>query len=271
MMPFASTSSSLEPSILNAEPFDEIIRFIADWIHRKATGEANIEIEAKVGVLREKGSKARIFLPVVTETVLAADFNGARFESSMPLAQHRQFNTMLNQLLETYNKPDYPHARMGYRHLRVVDSFYDVGGTKVRVTRDAETNQVLQCVSKRRLDDLNIFCPNANADWRVSINVEEPAHEVPTGSEQYRRHKDRMQYTHQAFHLDLTQVKSSRPTGTDPPVHELEIEFAQPDELMRLAAARGDRSHPDCDGFDELVRVFVNNCRLMIRNVSAWD
>lgn len=54
-------------------------------------------------------------------------------------------------------------------------------------------------------------------------------------------------------------------------MHELEIEFAQAEDLMRLAAFRGDRSSPDCDAFDELVRVFVNNCRLMIRNVVRRD
>lgn len=50
-------------------------------------------------------------------------------------------------------------------------------------------------------------------------------------------------------------------------MHELEVEFAQGDELMRYAAVRGDRSSPDSDTFDELVRVFVNNCRVLIRNV----
>lgn len=264
-------AGALEPSILNAEPFDEVMRYIADWIYNTAAGHANVEIEAKIGILKEKGSEERVALPVMTETILAPAFDRVRFESNMPLAQHRQFNAMLNQLLETYGKPDYPYARIRYKHVKIVDSFYAVGGEKVRVSRDAETNKVVQCVVKRRLGDLNILCPNSYADWRVSINVEEPVQELPTGSEQYQRHKDRIEYTHQSFHLDLTQVRSFGPGGKDQPIHELEIEFAQPGELMRLAAFRADRSHPDCDGFDELVRVFVNNCRLMIRNVSAWD
>ena len=54
-------------------------------------------------------------------------------------------------------------------------------------------------------------------------------------------------------------------------MRELEVELAEPEELMRLTSIRGDRSSPDCDAFDEFVRVFVNNCRLLIRNAVGWD
>ena len=59
---------SLEPSILNAEPFDEVMRYIADWLYNTVKGHSHVEIEAKIGVLRDKGSGHRVSLPVLTET-----------------------------------------------------------------------------------------------------------------------------------------------------------------------------------------------------------
>ncbi|KAG8942738.1 hypothetical protein FRC03_002908, partial [Tulasnella sp. 419] len=41
----------LEPSILNAEPLDEFVMEIADWIHKHSYGKQHIEVEAKVGML----------------------------------------------------------------------------------------------------------------------------------------------------------------------------------------------------------------------------
>lgn len=69
--------SSLPPlslSILGVEPVDEFIREIADFIHhmimtRPDVGpDAKVEVEAKVGVLRERMSGQRPKLPVLVET-----------------------------------------------------------------------------------------------------------------------------------------------------------------------------------------------------------
>jgi polynucleotide 5'-triphosphatase len=72
-----------------------------------------------------------------------------------------------------------PHSKspIEYKHQYLVDSFYDPEGTdrdKVRVTRDERSGAVLECVRKTRLGDLNVFCPKRNADFRVSVNVEQP-------------------------------------------------------------------------------------------------
>lgn len=117
---------------------------------------------------------------------------------------------MLNKLLETYGQPSYSGSKIRYQHLRLVDSFYPTGGRgreKLRVTRDG--TKTVQSVVKRRIGDLNILCPSSNADWRVSVNVEDPIPEPPAGGEDYQRHKDRMSYSHQAFRIDLTQVKTT--------------------------------------------------------------
>lgn len=90
----------------------------------------------------------------------------------------------------------------------------------------------------------------------------------------HTRRKDRITYTHQAFQVDLTQVTPNGPTHhphpSAPPhpstlLHELEVEFRDPKELMRLAALR-DRDIEGSEGYDELVRVFVNNVHILVRN-----
>jgi hypothetical protein len=72
----AISSSALPPlslSILGVEPLDEFIREVADFIHhlittRPAELQGDIEVEAKVGVLRDRGTGNRLQLPVLVET-----------------------------------------------------------------------------------------------------------------------------------------------------------------------------------------------------------
>lgn len=49
----------LEPSFLNMEPQDEFIKEIADWVSYMSSGRPNIEIEAKFGVVLDKGTGNR--------------------------------------------------------------------------------------------------------------------------------------------------------------------------------------------------------------------
>jgi len=63
----------LSLSILGVEPLDEFIREVADFVHhlittRPADLKGDIEVEAKIGVLRERGTGNRLQLPVLVET-----------------------------------------------------------------------------------------------------------------------------------------------------------------------------------------------------------
>ena len=62
----------LSLSILGVEPLDEFIREVADFVHHmimtRPNQEGAIEVEAKVGVLREKNSGQRLSFPVLVET-----------------------------------------------------------------------------------------------------------------------------------------------------------------------------------------------------------
>lgn len=70
-------SASLPPlslSILGIEPIDEFIREVADFIHHMISQRSQdalrgqVEVEAKIGVLKDRSTGARLTLPVLTET-----------------------------------------------------------------------------------------------------------------------------------------------------------------------------------------------------------
>jgi len=76
-------SGSLPPlslSILGVEPLDEFIKEIADFIHHMIMvvspnyPSGRIEVEAKVGVLRDRISGRRFELPVLVETSTSCSF-----------------------------------------------------------------------------------------------------------------------------------------------------------------------------------------------------
>ena len=78
----ASTSAlpTLSLSILGVEPLDEFIREIADFVHhtimnRPQDTTGTVEVEAKIGVLKDKSSGGRIMLPILSETSSYASLN----------------------------------------------------------------------------------------------------------------------------------------------------------------------------------------------------
>ncbi|KAL5501506.1 CET1 [Sanghuangporus vaninii] len=273
-----TTSNGMPPplkplslSILGVEPLDEFIKEVADFIHNRIATrppdlEGQIEVEAKLGVLKYRDADVRVAFPVRSETIIASDDH--RFESNMTAIQHKHFNTQLNSLEAASRQPEHPTSPIRYQHSYLIDSFHPADGSdKIRVTRDEKTGEVKECMKKIRLGSLDIFSPKNNADWRVSVNYEVPvAH--PLGNATFTRRKDRMSYSHEEFLIDLTQVTQSSGPGSQQIMHELEVEFARPSVLMSTAAVRGDPnvSPHERDAFDELVRAFVNNVRILVRN-----
>jgi polynucleotide 5'-triphosphatase len=53
--------------------------------------------------------------------------------------------------------------------------------------------------------------------------------------------------------------------------HELEVEFARPELLLLLAAKRGDPNvtEHERNAFNELIRAFVNNVRILAKNAGG--
>ncbi|ORY61043.1 CYTH-like domain-containing protein [Leucosporidium creatinivorum] len=193
----------------------------------------------------------------------------------MTINQHKSFNHLLNSRVEEAAHPEYKDAVVRYMHTREVDSFHDVPSPtgsgpkrKVRVTRDQkDPSKVLRVVEKTRIADMNIFSPKRLFDWRISVSVEVPEPSLPPTPSLLTRSKDRISYSHQLFTVDLTQV--SQPATPDqqgkPTLHELEIEFKDARVLLAEAAKeeRGEENQ-----YLEMVQVFLNNVRMLIRNAS---
>lgn len=108
----------------------------------------------------------------MSETIVQMQ-SGWRFESTMSEAQHRSINNFLNRAVEDRKRG------IKYERQNEIDYFYRQeggGGASVRVTRDAANMQVKEngIVIKRRIADMNVFCPNHDLDYRISINIEQP-------------------------------------------------------------------------------------------------
>lgn len=83
---------------------------------------------------------------VLVAIVIGAGLEGrVRFESNMPLAQHKHFNEMLNALVTKSNARGYRGERIHYKHTYETDRFYHPNNnarTKWRVTTNQQTGQV---------------------------------------------------------------------------------------------------------------------------------
>lgn len=213
-----------------------------------------IEIEAKLGQFIDQGT--RIHFPVTTEAIFAAGgdirFQSAMTEvSSLPLLyfqiltsckqqQHRVLNDFLNvQVKQAHpQNPGRSKSRVpiAYLHRRENDKFYalprDIFNSlppavrqqhnpnhtsKIRVTYDQRTNQILAKIIKVRIADLNIFLPRCPLDCRISINFElnydgniDDIIAESTLDRSNDRSKDRLSYTHGNYQVDLTQVTKTR-------------------------------------------------------------
>ncbi|KAG8842629.1 mRNA-capping enzyme subunit beta [Serendipita sp. 411] len=205
-------SSPLEPSFLNKEPQDEFVKEVADWIAYVSQGRNDIEIEAKFGVVLDKSTGTRVAprLGVLVETIVdPREATNMRFESKLSARQHEHLNRMLNDQVTRTVSSSYPHARMAFRHQQTTDDFFSQDSdSKFRVSRDTKTGQVVECIIKKRLGDLHVISPKREVDWRISVNTEEKVDVRSTEGTRpyYSRRKDRMEYMHQHFRIDLTQV-----------------------------------------------------------------
>ncbi|KNE72436.1 hypothetical protein AMAG_16483 [Allomyces macrogynus ATCC 38327] len=230
--PAPPTASPSRPPPAPANIFGEraipdVHRQIADFIymtlneHRPPLAlDAPVEIEAKLGRIIDKRTGQRLALPVRSETVVV-DATELRFESDMTVAQHKAFNGVLNQLVQ--------RGKLRYRHSKEIDVFYRKSrDNKVRVTLEGKSRQVLpgRTITKHRLASLDVYCPSAPLDYRISINLEIPT-KIPTEviPDTRERHKDRLSYTHELVQVDLTQVTIKvGPNDPNPQLsHELEV------------------------------------------------
>lgn len=191
----SSSSATLERSIFGTDPLDEFVCYVGGWIYAISRGgqvledlppgctdaDAEIEVEAKIGTLIDTHTRSRIALPVANETILSNDMKqGVRFESGMTSLQHKHFNELLNSLCVPSSTGSGSGAkpRVSYKRYQEIDYFFGGGGggrgEKTRVTKESDTLRTKErgSVIKRRLGNLEVFCPNRPFDYRISVNLE---------------------------------------------------------------------------------------------------
>ncbi|KAF8253817.1 mRNA triphosphatase CET1 [Wilcoxina mikolae CBS 423.85] len=293
-----------EPTIVNSEPYEEVSRQVADFLYHNVVMQNDpalvnggpdgpiIEIEAKIGHLVDKNTNDRLKLPVRTETVF--DHNDpswrVQFRSSMTDMQHKFINNYLNKVVIESKRKESPEASripLDYVHTREQDSFYELPSdkyhilpptiretlnprhqTRVRVTTDQKTGKVLKKIIKARIADMNVYSPLTAFDWRVSVNMEMPYtgdHEKlyplggGTGPGDGDRNKDRLSYRHLIYQVDLTQV-----TDVSFSEHELEVEVDGQEIRKHGLMARDKKPN----SYEQLVKGFVDNVRVLIRAIS---
>ena len=278
--------SKREPSVTNQRPYDEVSRELADFLEAyvivndgwRSLDGVKLEIEAKVGKLVDTETRERLILPVRTECVLDSSRNPVSFQSSITPEQHKSINKFLNETFSGSQSGG--RVAMRYEHTKERDVFYAFSDnafdylpncarnilvpsnrTRIRVTKD-QFGKAASKIVKHRVQDLDIYSPRTDFDYRVSINLEFPYTgdvdqlvEATERGNKKERVKDRVTYWHQDYRIDFTQAKlSDLPSDWS---HELEIEL---DENKLWTDGKRDRAD-----LDEYVEGLVNNLRILSR------
>ncbi|KAK0562497.1 mRNA-capping enzyme subunit beta [Tilletia horrida] len=283
--PAAAERKAYERTIFSYDPIDEFTATVGDWIFHHTQNQSNVEIEAKIGTIVDKMTDQRLYMPVMTETILNENTDGIRFVSEVTL-------------LFTYtNAKTYEGSKVSYQRIQEVDFYHnldprrippesvspeelahmkgEIGNgrkeTKLRVTKDNKTFEPKydHAIVKRRIASLEVYCPKRCYDYRISINTETPVPLPPPEDKPlYWRDKNRMTYKHELTQVDLTVVRSTDPLKGAEQSHELEIEFRDARELLAAAyESRGGGPLQDWTTFDDMCHIFLNNVRMLIRNM----
>ncbi|KAK4685012.1 polynucleotide 5'-triphosphatase, partial [Tremellales sp. Uapishka_1] len=268
----------IPPSFFGIAPRNEFTRVVGEFIMEYGRARQNVEIEMKLGTLslaseiHGQGSGRRIRMPTKCETIMPLDYPVGTFFSNMtrpaertPLqSQHTSLNNLLNHATEVSAQSP---RRIHFQRAQTIDTFH--GGSqqtgRVRVSTDRSGNLV-ECIRKQRIADLNIYSPREQFDWRVSLSVEEPC-EVPNHPSKMRRDKDRACYRSQVCQVDLTVVTtpSNVPDAKPTITFELEIEILDVPTLL----AEGEKEEQGLPSrFDEILQSCLDTVRMLIRNVG---
>jgi len=138
---------------------------------------------------------------------------------------------------------------------------------RVRRTTNKVTGEVTAQIIKTRVADKEIYNPDFDFDFRISISLEtrwEGQKEHLTHLAESRgRNKDRVSYRHMIYQVDLTQVTYD---GSDHKDHELEVEVAT--ESLKQEIDRLRRGDPN-NQVERMVTGLVDNVRLLCRKGSV--
>lgn len=136
------------------------------------------------------------------------------------------------------------------------------GQKDIRVRR-TKNDGGTQHLIKTRVANREIHCPQYDFDYRLSISLEagwagDLNHLVPLQDTRGRQ-KDRLSYTHESFHVDLTQVRFDDSNEKE---HELEVELNAgilEAELIKFRQRAQDFK------LDQHIATMLRNTRVLVR------
>lgn len=278
-----------ESNVTGIPPFNGLVRVVSDFLWQNVIAQepfdgsgpakASWEIEAKLGTLIDRNTQSRYENGSLSETVLSPNVPGIRFESNLTQNHFKILNAFLND--EVKRSRAQGRVPIEYNHPHELDAFYQLNQagyeqlppaareyinpshrSKLRVTTDLKTGEIKDKIVKTRVNDLHIYCPNNTFDIRISVSLE-IKWEGPIESfaemrgENDNRDKNRLSYTHQATHIEITQVKGQ--TGL---THEAEIEL---DSSRLRQEAEKIQNNGGAAKYEELVNMLVENAIVLNR------
>lgn len=150
---------------------------------------------------------------------------------------------------------------------------------KVRRTFDKKTGEMTAQIIKTRVGDLEIYNPNEEFDFRISVSLETPwsgpeSHLKPpaTGQNTNDRLKDRLSYKHRDYQIDLTQISHNDPEKVGQHEHEVEVEINNDSFSAALENARagsGDRYEKCISGFVDNIRILASHATRAMQDARA--
>lgn len=248
-------SHSLTILQLGVDLADPLAAMCAQFLQR-FKDEQNVELEGKLGKLIMRPPQTATFRvdPVVSPCVLNIDPRKAwRFE---PGVENLRYERILD-LLEKRCKP---------QRVLTIDSFYNVAGEHVRVSRERGSNKVLACIIKKRIENGEIdmiLDPATGAAVRVSVRSEAPTPMPPADAQPTEfREKDRRTFRIGILQFDVTKTfawASHAPTVRTE-TNEVEVEVA-PEYVKALFACARESAEKRTDQFLSYIKGFVDVLR----------
>lgn len=123
-------------------------------------------------------------------------------------------------------------------------------------------------IIKTRIEDMDIFNPRAEFDFRISLSIESDCtswlDDAWLRPVMYGRNKNRLSYRHMMYQIDLTQVTYDGNTDVE---HELEVEIATPVIRQELEKVKAEQP----SNYENMIRGLVDNVRLLCRKGSLIE
>ncbi|KAK6441884.1 mRNA-capping enzyme subunit beta [Oleoguttula sp. CCFEE 5521] len=266
-------------------------KVVQDWLWMKFSDldqvdPAMLEVEAKIGRLLNKSDGNRANFGISSTCTIAESHNHLlSFESKMDTPEYKAINEALNEsVIKAQVKGREP---MRYRRIEQTDSSHHINATglslipaalkqytntrppRLRISHDKATQSLKAAIIKLPVSNLHIHAPDGAYDCRISINIELSFlpllaaaqlkvddiidHGAPA---EPSRQKNRMNYKHLAYDIDLTAVQQG-----DKMSYELELEV----DAGLLKAHMGLLQRREPSAYVEIVSGFLENAQFLMR------